>query len=81
MAFEEYMTTKERNEKGKTEALNRYNKKKFVTYNEAKDIYSLGQTSLEKMIVDAGAKYKIGKKVLINMEKFDMYLESYRVMG
>lgn len=81
MAYEEYMTTKERNEKEQDETLNRYNKKKFVTYGEARDIYSLGQTSLEKMIVDAGAKYKIGKKVLINVVKFESYLETYRVMG
>lgn len=79
MAYEEYITAKERAQTDKSDALNRYNKKKFVTYNEARSIYSLGQTSLEKMIVDAGAKYKIGKKVLINMEKFDSYLETYRV--
>lgn len=51
---------------------------KFITYEEAKERYSLGETTLRQMAKDCGALYKIGKAARINMDIMDSYLESFR---
>lgn len=76
MTKEDFVCTKQREN---TESLNRHNRKKFVRYKEAREIYSIGQTKLETMVREAGAVYKLDKVVLINCEVFERYLESFRV--
>lgn len=53
--------------------------KKFVRYKEGADLYSMSQSKFEQMAKDAGAIYKLNKLVLVNMEVFDDYLESFRI--
>ena len=67
-------------------------RKRFVTYKEAAELYSMGLTRiqehtkmahlleqhLDKM---AGATYKMGNKVLVNTDIFEAYLEQYRIPG
>lgn len=54
-------------------------KKKFVRYKEGANLYSMSQSKFEQMAKDAGAIYKLNKFVLVNMEVFDDYLESFRI--
>lgn len=54
-------------------------KKKFVRYKEGANLYSMSQSKFEQMAKDAGAIYKLNKLVLVNMEVFDDYLESFRI--
>lgn len=53
--------------------------KKFVRYKEGANLYSMSQSKFEQMAKDAGAIYKLNKLVLVNMEVFDDYLESFRI--
>jgi hypothetical protein len=53
--------------------------KKFVRYKEGADLYSMSQSKFEQTAKDAGAIYKLNKLVLVNMEVFDDYLESFRI--
>lgn len=55
--------------------------KKFLRYDEAKIIYSMGINTIRKYAYRAGAVHKIGTAVLINKEKFDEYLELFAVEG
>lgn len=57
----------------------RVNKKKFVRYKEGAEMYSIGQTTFEKMAKEAKAVYKVGKMVLVNCEVFEQYLETFRL--
>ena len=56
-------------------------KKRFVSYREAVELYSIGLTRLQEYAKKAGATYKIGSKVLVNTEIFDVYIEQYRIPG
>ena len=53
--------------------------KKYVSTKEAMELYSMGWETLRKVAEEAGAVYKINRKVLINTEVFEDYLESFRV--
>lgn len=55
------------------------NRKKFVRYKEGSELYSIGQTTFEKMAKDAKATYKVGKMVLVNCEIFEKYLETFKI--
>lgn len=48
----------------------------FITYYQGADYYGIGLKAFTKMAHEAGAVYKIGKKVLIRREIFDQYLRS-----
>ena len=56
-------------------------RKRFVTYKEAMELYSMGMNKVQEHAKKAGAAYKIDSKVLINTDIFDAYLEQYRVPG
>lgn len=56
-------------------------RKKFVTYKEAAELYSIVLTKLQEYAKEAGATYKMGGKVLVNTDIFDAYLEQYRIPG
>ena len=53
--------------------------KKFVTIKEGVELYSMGHENLRKFAEEAGAVYKINRKILINAAVFEEYLESFRV--
>ncbi len=52
--------------------------KKFVSYDEAQQIYSLGRHSIEKLVKDSGARYRFFGRVLINTKILDEFLENCR---
>ena len=53
--------------------------KKFLSQKEGAERYSMGIETFRTLANEANAVYKIGKKVLINAEVFEEYLESFRV--
>lgn len=67
--------------KAKRDLSNPHVRKKFVTYKEAADLYSIGLTKVQEYAKIAGATYKMGNKVLVNIDIFDAYLEQYRIPG
>lgn len=56
-------------------------RKRFVTYKEAAELYSIGLTRIQEYAKTAGATYKMGNKVLVNTDIFDAYLEQFRIPG
>ena len=54
-------------------------KKKYVRYDVACDMYGMGLTKLKEVARDAGAVYKLNRLVLINVEKMDEYIETFLV--
>lgn len=56
-----------------------HGKKRFVRYKTGAEIYDMSQSSFEDLADDAGAKYKIGKMVLVNCEIFEAYLETFHI--
>ena len=54
-------------------------KHEFITYYQGADYYGLGLKMFTRLAHEAGAVYKIGKKVLIRRTIFDEYLrQQYR---
>ena len=56
-------------------------RKRFVTYKEATNLYSMGLTRVQEHARSAGATYKMGNKVLVNTDIFEAYLEQFRIPG
>lgn len=56
-------------------------RKRFVTYKEAAELYSMGLTRIQEHAKIAGATYKMGNKVLVNTDVFEAYLEQFRIPG
>lgn len=55
-------------------------KHEFITYYQGADYYGLGLKMFTRLAHEAGAVYKIGKKVLIRRTIFDEYLRKlYRI--
>lgn len=54
-------------------------KKRFVRYKEGAELYSMSQPKFEQLAKDAGATYKLNKLVLVNLDIFEEYLESFRI--
>ena len=50
----------------------------YVTYNMACEDYRLGIKPVVRMAHEAGAIYKIGKKVLIRRSIFEAYMREQR---
>ena len=50
----------------------------YMTYNMACEYYRLGIKPVVRMAHEAGAVYKIGKKVLIRRSIFEAYLREQR---
>lgn len=51
--------------------------KKFVSYQEGAALYSLGLHSFQELAKDAKAIYRIKRRVLVNTEKIDEFLEAF----
>ena len=75
--FHEPATGKDREEKIDDEDLE-FMSHAYVTYNMACEYYRLGIKPVVRMAHEAGAVYKIGKKVLIRRSIFEAYLREQR---
>lgn len=51
--------------------------KKYVRYKEGAELFSMGLSKFQKMAHEAKATYKVDKLVLVNVEKFEKYLETF----
>ena len=58
---------------------NELGKKKFVRYQEGAELYSMGLHTFEELAREAGAIYKIRRVVLVNLEIFEEYLDTFRM--
>ena len=56
-----------------------YSKKRLVRYKEGAEMYSMGITKFTSLAKDAGAIIKIGRMVLVDLDTFDKYIESFRL--
>ena len=55
------------------------NKKRLVRYKEGAEMYSMGMNKFQTLAKAAGASLKIDRMVLVDLDVFDKYLESFRV--
>jgi hypothetical protein len=51
--------------------------KKFVSYKEGAELYSLGLHTFQQIAKDAKAIYRVKSRVLINTEIVDEYMEMF----
>lgn len=52
--------------------------KKFVSIEEGAQLYSIGKNTFREMAKDAQAMYRIKRRVLVNLEKMDEYMELFQ---
>jgi len=55
------------------------NKKRLVRYKDGAEMYSMGMNKFQALAKDAGAILKIDRMVLVDLDVFDKYLETFRV--
>lgn len=60
-------------------ATKKVEKKRLVRYKEGAEMYSMGMNKFQKLAKDAGAILKIDRMVLVDLDIFDQYLETFRV--
>ncbi len=53
--------------------------KRFVRYADGAEMYSMGLSKFQQIARDAGACYKVGQLVLVNLDILDSYLETFRI--
>ncbi len=58
--------------------LTRWAAKKYVSLEEGAALYSLGLHNFQQLAKDAKATYKVGRRVLVNTEKFDEFMEMFQ---
>lgn len=51
--------------------------KKYVRYKEGAELFCMGLSKFQKMAHEAKATYKVDKLVLVNVDKFEKYLETF----
>lgn len=54
-------------------------KPRFIRFKEGAEIYHMSLSKFRELAMAAGATYKIDKLVLVNVERFEVFLESYRL--
>ena len=54
-------------------------KKRLVRYKDGAKMYSMGMNKFQTLAKDAGAILKIDRMVLVDLDIFDQYLETFRV--
>ena len=54
-------------------------RKRLVRYKEGAEMYSMGMNKFQALAKDAGAILKIDRMVLVDLDTFDQYLETFRV--
>ena len=60
-------------------ATKKVEKKRLVRYKEGAEMYSMGMNKFQSLAKDAGAILKIDRMVLVDLDIFDQYLETFRV--
>lgn len=60
-------------------ATRKVEKKRLVRYKEGAEMYSMGMNKFQTLAKDAGAILKIDRMVLVDLDIFDQYLETFRV--
>ena len=60
-------------------ATKKVEKKRLVRYKEGAEMYSMGMNKFQTLAKDAGASLKIDRMVLVDLDIFDQYLETFRV--
>lgn len=60
-------------------ATKKVEKKRLVRYKEGAEMYSMGMNKFQTLANDAGAILKIDRMVLVDLDIFDQYLETFRV--
>lgn len=60
-------------------ATKKVEKKRLVRYKEGAEMYSMGLNKFQTLAKDAGAILKIDRMVLVDLDIFDQYLETFRV--
>lgn len=55
-------------------------KKRFVRYKQGSELYSMSQKKFERMAHEANAVYKLNQLCLVNLDIFDRYLETFRLI-
>lgn len=60
-------------------ATKKVEKKRLVRYKEGAEMYSMGMNKFQTLATDAGAILKIDRMVLVDLDIFDQYLETFRV--
>ena len=70
---------KVRKEIPELEKLVQVGRKKFVRYEEGAMLYSMGVHTFQQLAKDARAILKIDRMVLVDLDIFDEYLETFRV--
>ena len=60
-------------------ATKKVEKKRLVRYKEGAEMYSQGMNKFQTLAKDAGAILKIDRMVLVDLDIFDQYLETFRV--
>ena len=60
-------------------ATKKVEKKRLVRYKERAEMYSMGMNKFQTLAKDAGAILKIDRMVLVDLDIFDQYLETFRV--
>lgn len=60
-------------------ATKKVEKKRLVRYKEGAEMYSMGMNKFQTLAKDAGATLKIDRMVLVDLDIFDQYLETFRV--
>lgn len=68
-----------RNEIKELEPMVKSGEKRFVHYQEGAELYSVGLHTFEQIAKEAGAIYKIRRLVLVNLDIFDEYLDTFRM--
>ena len=56
-------------------------RKKWIRCREGVERYSIGRTKLTELAKEAGAVLKIDSTLLIDVETFDRFIETFRVRG
>ena len=60
-------------------ATKKVEKKRLVRYKEGAEMYSMGMNKFQTLAKAAGAILKIDRMVLVDLDIFDQYLETFRV--
>ena len=60
-------------------ATKKVEKRRLVRYKEGAEMYSMGMNKFQTLAKDAGAILKIDRMVLVDLDIFDQYLETFRV--
>lgn len=59
--------------------IKKMDKKRLVRYKEGAAMYSMGMNKFQTLAKDAGAILKIDRMVLVDLDLFEQYLETFRV--